>query len=82
MRLMDMSEWDTYIKCMLIGRNAWYDYDRGYMDALDQVDDWLDAQPTLTISPCDFCKYNPPSSCDGKPCTMCPATTNVGGDTR
>lgn len=24
-------------------------------------------------SPCDVCKFNPPSSCDGKPCTMCPA---------
>lgn len=23
--------------------------------------------------PCDFCKYNSPSSMDGKPCTMCPA---------
>ena len=26
---------------------------------------------------CDLCIYNPPSSCDGKPCTMCPATTNA-----
>lgn len=24
-------------------------------------------------TPCDFCTYNPPSSLDGKPCTMCPA---------
>ena len=24
-------------------------------------------------SPCDLCKYNPPGSGDGKPCTMCPA---------
>ena len=24
--------------------------------------------------PCDVCMYNPPSSADGKPCTMCPAT--------
>lgn len=22
---------------------------------------------------CDFCKFGPPSSSDGKPCTMCPA---------
>lgn len=21
--------------------------------------------------PCDTCVYNPPSSCDGKPCGMC-----------
>lgn len=24
-------------------------------------------------SPCDLCRYNPPSSGDGKPCSMCPA---------
>lgn len=30
----------------------------------------LEQEPT---SPCDVCRYNPPSSGDGKPCTMCPA---------
>lgn len=25
-------------------------------------------------TPCDLCAYNPPSSGDGKPCTMCPAS--------
>ena len=49
MRPIDMSEWDTYMKCMLVGRNAWDNYDRGYTDALDQMDDWLDAQPSLTL---------------------------------
>ena len=29
-------------------------------------------------SPCDLCRYNPPSSADGKPCTMCP--TEKGGE--
>lgn len=24
-------------------------------------------------SPCDLCRYNPPSSGDDKPCSMCPA---------
>lgn len=24
-------------------------------------------------SPCDCCKYGPPSSADGKPCGVCPA---------
>ena len=23
--------------------------------------------------PCDFCRFGPPSSGDGKPCTICPA---------
>lgn len=49
MRAIDISEWDTYMKCMLVGRNAWDNYDRGYTDALDQMDDWLDAQPSLTL---------------------------------
>lgn len=25
------------------------------------------------FGPCDFCMYSPPSSADGKPCSMCPA---------
>ena len=25
------------------------------------------------ISPCTVCRYNPPSSGDGKPCCLCPA---------
>lgn len=25
-------------------------------------------------TPCDLCMYNPPSSFDGKPCSMCPAS--------
>ena len=27
----------------------------------------------LQNDPCDLCMYNPPSSADGKPCSMCPA---------
>ena len=30
-------------------------------------------------SPCDLCAYNPPSSFDGKPCAMCPATPPTKG---
>ena len=31
---------------------------------------------------CDLCKFNPPSSTDGNPCTMCPAETiDMRGDT-
>lgn len=25
------------------------------------------------LSPCDFCRYTPPSSMAGKPCSICPA---------
>lgn len=33
----------------------------------------LEAQENAK-TPCDLCRYNPPSSRDGKPCTMCPAS--------
>lgn len=26
------------------------------------------------LAPCDLCRYDPPSSCDGKPCSLCPAS--------
>lgn len=29
------------------------------------------------LTPCDVCAYNPPSSGDGKPCTMCPARAKI-----
>ena len=28
-------------------------------------------------TPCDMCRFNPPSSGDGKPCTLCPAERRV-----
>lgn len=33
----------------------------------------LEALEQEPKSPCDVCRFNPPSSSDGKPCTMCPA---------
>lgn len=30
-------------------------------------------------TPCDVCKYDPPSCSKGKPCTMCPAERKEGG---
>jgi len=44
---------------------------------IDELLEHIDvAEKILTqdsISPCDVCVYNSPSSTDGKPCTMCPA---------
>lgn len=34
---------------------------------------WIGSEPNEPLTPCDLCRYNPPSSCDGKPCCMCPA---------
>ena len=30
--------------------------------------------PQAPQTPCDLCMYNPPSSRDGKPCCVCPAS--------
>ena len=44
--------------------------------------DWVQSAianaPTLTppnepLTPCDVCRFSPPSSGDGKPCCLCPA---------
>ena len=29
---------------------------------------------SMSFDLCSFCRHNPPSACDGKPCTMCPAS--------
>ena len=39
-------------------------------EALEMAIKALSQEPK---SPCDVCRFNPPSSTDGKPCTMCPA---------
>lgn len=31
------------------------------------------------IDPCDVCAYNPPSSMDGKPCSLCPTRGKMEG---
>ena len=42
--------------------------------------------PNEPLTPCDVCMYNPPSSMDGKPCCICPASPperqEEGGDRR
>ena len=57
----------------------YYDDEQGFEIAY-KVD--IDKLPTLTpqnepLMPCDVCMYNPPSSMDGKPCCICPASSPV-----
>ena len=35
------------------------------------------SQADKEYTPCTFCEFNPPSSCDGKPCCICPATATL-----
>ena len=33
----------------------------------------IEKAPVAATSPCDLCRFSPPSSTDGKPCVMCVA---------
>ena len=53
--------------------------DKVALNLLEQVLYDIQHMPTLTpqnepLTPCDVCMYNPPSSMDGKPCCICPAS--------
>ena len=50
------------------------------IEALEQLPSVQPSRKGQTV--CDLCRFNPPSSTDGKPCTMCPAETiDMRGDT-
>ena len=49
---------------------------KGNIHEADEMPEYqaIERLPAIAIlTPCDACAYNPPSSFDGKPCTMCPA---------
>ena len=46
-RLIDASAWKAYYEEQKNNLDTFYTYDDGYGDAIDQVDDWMDAQPTV-----------------------------------
>ena len=50
-RLIDVNGWDSFYADLGDSRNMRDSYDRGYTDALDRVDDWMDAQPTIDALP-------------------------------
>ena len=51
-----------------------YDIEPHFISADSAIDAWnASGRVTVHLSPCDVCRYNPPSSGDGKPCSMCPA---------
>lgn len=43
-----------------------------------EINEVLNSLPSIQVtatSPCDLCRYNPPSSGAGKPCVICPAVS-------
>lgn len=63
------------IKSLKLIKSTVYLGNRKFMDAIDCAIESLE-QPERRWIPCDWCAYNPPSSMDGKPCTVCPAVAN------
>lgn len=77
-RYIDANVLQEEIQGAIFIKNPWL------MDSAEALS-IIDMQPTADIvevknlTPCDACAYNPPSSCDGKPCTMCPAMAKMDG---
>lgn len=75
-------EWEIFLE----GTGLKYKTEEGFQKELDDNLDlkkvveanYMAIKALEQISPCDLCLYNPPSSGDGKPCSMCPACS--GGD--
>lgn len=52
--------------------------DPRFLNGVESILEWAQTLPTLTqpnepLTPCDVCRFSPPSSGDGKPCCLCPA---------
>ena len=67
-RLIDASGWDSFYADMGDSHNMMDSYDRGYTDALDNADDWMDAQPTVDaveVVRCQDCEaWNEAHECE------------------
>lgn len=72
--LDEMDTWDKF-GCDPDGKLVRYDDDNHYVPYV-HYDDMVHAikhLPSAQLTPCDVCRFSPPSSGDGKPCTVCPA---------
>ncbi len=49
-RLIDASAWKSFYEDKKNILDRFYTHDAGYEDALDNVDDWMDAQPTVDVA--------------------------------
>ena len=45
--LIDVNEWDTFFSEHIYSRCFRNEYEQGYTDALDRVDDWMEEHPTV-----------------------------------
>ena len=64
-----IDEWLDSVGTVMVGKGL-----SSYGELIGCIED----TPTLTppnepLTPCDVCRFSPPSSGDGKPCCLCPA---------
>ena len=77
MGLIDVDQYMGLLKEQYLHSKAMHDTKaaRAWQGAMQLLYD----QPTLPqpsnepLTPCNVCRFSPPSSGDGKPCCMCPA---------
>ena len=71
-----------FIECENEDCGAMMGFEAEVVSRIEAIAAWnRRAQPASEpLTPCDACRYNPPSSCDGKPCVMCPASGKPGGE--
>lgn len=48
-RIIDVEEWDKWYTELTYSLEPYDHYDMGYGDAVDRIDDWMDAQPIVDI---------------------------------
>lgn len=48
-RIIDVEEWDKWYAELTYNLEPYDHYDMGYGDAVDRIDDWMDAQPIVDI---------------------------------
>lgn len=75
-RLIDATDWDSFYADMGDSRNTMDSYDRGYTDALDRVDDWMDAQPTVDAVEIVHGKWVNAADCVCFQCSNCKKYAN------
>lgn len=65
--------WETSESCPKCNEHLSRDW--SFCPECGRVTDWAQNEP---LTPCDLCRYTPPSSGGKKPCAICPAIAKQG----
>ena len=70
-RLIDANAWKSFYEDMKNILDRFYTHDAGYEDALDNVDDWMDAPPTVDAVEVVHGRWVEDTATDMIACTEC-----------